>query len=630
MEKIDLQLAKIVGTSTKKGWSQVHTFTPTEPEKLTRRGQLLAVISLGELEGEIEAVSVGREVISRLHEEYYGNLVGNPLERLEEAIKKVVAEVKPGAEIEIAATAVIGEILYLAVFGQGRLVLAREGKIATVLTGEGTASGRLQNNDVFFLGTGKIFEIIAEGTLRAALVTDSPEEATETLVPIIHAQEESGTIAGLVAKAKREKSEEAIELEEKKEKVSVKKKLSMGLNLTVFLQTLQQKVRPLLFQLRRKLKVEAVYLKGEGEKKRRSQKTVITVALVLFLLLAVSVVLGTRQRKQLGQGKTTSALLQEAKAKKEEGAALLELNPLKAKELLLEAQNLVREIESEGAAEPAVGEFKQELESLLAKVLREHEVAPGVYFDLELIKAGASGSDLDVSAEQVIILDPSKSTVYGLGVSDKKSAILAGGEELKGANQVAAFLPKIFVLTEKGVIQSEETKKQKLVIEADEAWGKIADLRAFGGSLYLLDQKGEIWKYTGVEEGFGGHQAWLQGEVKPDLNEAVSMAIDGAIWILKSDGAILKYVRGVRDAFGVAGLDKPLTNPTAIYTDADQERLYLLDQGNSRVVVLAKSGEYHSQYLWEGIKDASGLVASEKEGKILLLVGSKVYEIKIK
>jgi len=53
---------------------------------------------------------------------------------------------------------------------------------------------------------------------------------------------------------------------------------------------------------------------------------------------------------------------------------------------------------------------------------------------------------------------------------------------------------------------------------------------------------------------------------------------------------------------------------------------------------LKKTGEYDSEYVWpaspsqggQGIKDAVGLVVSEKEKKIFLLGGSKIYTLELK
>ncbi|MCJ7793148.1 MAG: hypothetical protein MUP45_04190, partial [Candidatus Marinimicrobia bacterium] len=183
---------------------------------------------------------------------------------------------------------------------------------------------------------------------------------------------------------------------------------------------------------------------------------------------------------------------------------------------------------------------------------------------------------------------------------------------------------------ERGIWEyDKETKRQKLVIEKDEGWGEILDLGAFGGNLYLLDKKGEIWKYPAMETGYGVYRLWLEGD-KPNFSDAVAMAIDGSVWVLKENGTILKFTQGGRDSFTLSGLDKPLNNPTALFTDDDQENLYVLDKGNSRVLVINKSGEYHSQYRWQGLGEVTQLMASEEAKKILLLSGNKVYEIEIK
>ncbi|KKU56820.1 MAG: hypothetical protein UX80_C0031G0016, partial [Candidatus Amesbacteria bacterium GW2011_GWA2_47_11b] len=67
---------------------------------------------------------------------------------------------------------------------------------------------------------------------------------------------------------------------------------------------------------------------------------------------------------------------------------------------------------------------------------------------------------------------------------------------------------------------------------------------------------------------------------------------------------------------------------SAIYTDDETEKLYVLDAAGGRVVVLAKTGEYESQYTAEAIKGATGLVVDEKAGKIYLIVGGRVLSIK--
>jgi hypothetical protein len=144
-----------------------------------------------------------------------------------------------------------------------------------------------------------------------------------------------------------------------------------------------------------------------------------------------------------------------------------------------------------------------------------------------------------------------------------------------------------------------------------------------------VDEEGIIWRYPSTEVGFGTKQKWFGSGVSPDLSAVISTGIDGSIWLLREDGKILKFTRGAPDAFGYSGLDKEIEKPQAIFIDEETENLYLLDRGNGRVLILAKSGEYQGQYLWSGMSQATDLVVSEAEKKIVLLVNDKVYEIGI-
>ncbi len=650
MKRFLLESAKVVGTATEESWSQVHTFSPTDKEKQKLRGHLLAVLSLAGLSEGVEAVAAGREVISRFHEEYYGNLEAKALERLRLAVERVRGEVEGEAEIEIGAAVVVGGVLYLAIAGQGQALLQRETSMGILLQGNGgvvTASGYLQDDDLFLLGTSGFFKTVAAGVVKAALASGSVADAAEALAPAVHGRPESGTVAAVIGKVQAEEIEPT-PLDSPQEPVSSPAGDRIPVTSPLEKKDPLSVVKAIIGDLARRLQgllgEKTIYLKREiqkrgkrlefiskptGLKRERSKKTVFTVVLVLLFLLGISVALGASQRRKLGLIEKTGSLFAEAQQKKEEAESLIELNPIRARELLLEAQGLSQKMDQEGFKSGEFETFKNELAQLLDQVYQEHQAEGKIFFDLELIKQEARGNDLAVSGGKVIVLDKEKKSVYEIGIGDKKSAIIAGGENLGGAYQIGAFLPNIFVLTEQGISQTDKiTKKEKLTVEVDEAWGEIIDFWAFSGNLYLLDKQGEIWQYPATETGFGTRRRWLKGEA--DFSQAVSMAIDGSIWVLKSDGTIEKFTRGVKDFFRIAGLDKPLVNPTALYTDDDSENLYILDKGNARVVVVSKTGEYKATYLWEGVRTADDLVVSEEAKRILFLQGSKIYEIEIK
>lgn len=205
-ESFLIETAKIVGASSSGCWSQVHTFFPEESEKKEKRGGLLAVLVIKEVSEGVEAVAVGREILGRLHEEYYGSLEGSAFERLGKAVEKVCRE---SQNLEITAASVLGDVLYLAVCGQGRAILIREKKTGPVLAGEGgalvkTASGYIRDNDFFLIGSKAFFETVAEGVLRAVLESGSPNEAVEILAPIILGREDLPDAAAVLSQFKKE------------------------------------------------------------------------------------------------------------------------------------------------------------------------------------------------------------------------------------------------------------------------------------------------------------------------------------------------------------------------------------------------------------------------------------------
>jgi len=603
-----LEAVKIVSAPTLENWSQVHVFIPEGEEKLQKRGQIFAVFSLKMLGSEEEIASAGKEFISRLHEEYYGFLGETPFKQLKRAEEIVAREISPEAEVEIIAGVMVDGVIYLAAIGEGKVVLKRGKDVVTLLQGQKgsvlTASGYFQPGDLFILGTKKFFEIVPQEVIQPALASNLAQQVGEILTPLVLSKEE-GLASAVIIEIKEER--------EKREMVFIKKnkeKTERGKKIADFFLKIKQKI------------IEPPV--------KKPKKSYFTVALILLLVLGISMVFGSKERKRQEKEKRVELVLEEVKTKKEEGEAILGLNPAKAREILKEAESLLEEAEKEKISSLKLEKVKEELKNSLNSVLKEYEVEVKLFFDLELIKKEAVGNDFVLADDQFVILDNQSLAIYRVGITDKKSEILAGGEELRNSLGLVSFGNKIYILTPQGVLEGKlktQNEKLKIVVEKDKDWEEVRDLAVFAGNLYLLD-KGEIWVYPASAEGFGGKKSWLKNPA--DFSQTEEMVINGAIWILKKDGGIEKYLRGSKEIFGVQGLDKPFLEPAGLYTSPDEEKLYILDRGNSRVVVLNKNGQYDAQYKNSQVANVQNLVVWEKEGKMFLLAGSKIYEITLK
>jgi len=617
MENFSLRFAKIVGTPTGKSGSWVHTFSPTDEQKLSQRGHLLAVIGLDNFTGEGDLAVIGKEIISRLQEEYYGGLINKPFAQLKNAVNKVSQEINEGGDLSLnlGVVIILGNLLYAVMNHGSQLRLFRQGQLQTIFSGEETGSGYLKNEDVLLLGTEEFFRLVNQEIIQSALISSSPEEVVEILAPVIHGQAD-GSSAAIVSKISPKEKVISTEAPSVVESSVTTEKRSFELG-----KKLKEKIIALIVSVDDRLKKRLIYLRNNKEKNFRSQKTLFTVALILLVILGVSVFFGMKQRRGSDLTGQAAVLLNQAQAKREEGEALKTLNPVKSQQFLAEAQNLVKEIEALGGQSEDFLKFKEELNRLLVGSLREHELEGQPFFDLELIKAGAEGKDLLLTEEQLIVLDEKQTAVYEIGLTGQKSTILFGGEKIQGAELIAQAGDNLYVLVSEGLLRGG--KLPEIKVKKDETWGEIVDIEGFTGSLYLLDSQGEIWKYPAIEGGFGEKQKWLQQ--KADFSSAVSLAIDGSLWVLTQDGQILKFLQGQKDSFALSGLNKPFFEPRALFTDFDSQNLYVLDKGNARIVVLSKNGEYQAEYHWSELNQAQDLVVIEAEKKIFCLLGNKIY-----
>lgn len=620
----EIQVGKLVGISSPAQWSQVHTFFPKEPGK---EGLVVAVSVEGK--GDEDLAAFGQELIQRLHERYYGSSEeqGGLVTKLEEAVVGVVREFDK-VRVTIAAGVVVerGEKLGLAVVveGEGKVVLVRRGEVFGIKEGSGSTSGWLAMGDVVVVGTTGLFALMGRKLLKQLDGEKGVEDLTEQLAPALVKGEaiDSGLTAAaagvvMVVPAGEQVAERIEEVitegteEERRRKISV---FSVSSVMSVIGGVLGKR---------------RIYLRDEATKKRLVRGL---VAGLLAMLLVVSVGLGWKKR----QTNQVESRFEEVSGRVEqqlrEAGKNLEINPLRARAVVGETEKLIEEYRNSGK----LGKREQAwLTETLATVLevkqeawRSFEVEPGLFLDLGLVREGVETEVMDLTGDQIVALDRDLGVVVRVGLN-KSAAVVGGGELVAGGKWVTAMGSRGFVGGDKGIVEvSLDKKTSAIVVPKDEQWGEVAEVKGFGGNLYVLDKgKSMIWKYPGAESGFGAGQRWLAAEVKPDLSRAVAMAIDGSLWILTETGRVVKYTRGRPETFEILGLEQNLNAPKVIYTDEAAERLYILDRGNERVVVLGKDGAYQEQYRWGGMGEVTDMVVSETEKKILLLAGSKIYEI---
>lgn len=655
---LTVNFAKIVGTAKERQWSQVHTFVPKE-ERLEALGIKIFTVALkiGEDQDreKPDLSSLGKEVIQRFHERYYGSGESTSAgKHLEESLAEVRQEFESAVSEIIVGILLPAEDaeragrLYLARCGAGGALLTREGKTYQLMGGEPegalekieTVSGWLEEGDMLLVGTSGFFALLSEKILVEALASGSADEAGLILAPSVHGTSDNSLAAAVVSKV--EKAEAAAQIEadsdegERKDAESAKEAVTTQKGRLFAklgkVRAVKERIGQELRQRRSGWLEEDIRVKGEKQKK---SKLMFSVAFSVLLLLLVSVIFGYRQRVSEERNKNYSALTEIVEHQYAEAATLTELNPLRARALLTEAKQAVEQALGEGEKKFSESQNRdlarrlEEIKTALTAVSGERRLeSAGVFLDLNLVREGSYGERLGLYEKTMVVLDRGSGVLLKVNLDSKASETVGGGNLLDGAKLAAATAGRAFVLAAAGVVEvSLAGRTSALVVETDPEWGEVVEIETFAGNLYLLDKgQGEIFRYPGSEDGFGKRDRWLGEGVLPDFSGAVGMAIDGDIWVLNGQ-TVSRFRRGVEEPFSLKGLEKPFSEPTAIYTDAESERVYILDRGNRRVVVFDKNGDYKNQYLWEGIGTVSDLVVNEGLKKMYLLSGKNIFEI---
>jgi hypothetical protein len=157
----------------------------------------------------------------------------------------------------------------------------------------------------------------------------------------------------------------------------------------------------------------------------------------------------------------------------------------------------------------------------------------------------------------------------------------------------------------------------------------VTDVLAYANRLYVLDASAEqIWRHPSVSGGFGAGQSYLQAG-SADLKDAASLAIDSNVYVLKSNGTVVRYYSGGQDGFALTEIDPPLQNGNQIWTDAESEDIIIADKEGKRVVIFTKEGRLAAQYVSSAFQGPTDVTADPATNNMYVVDGNKVYELEL-
>ena len=563
----DIKLAKIVATATPNSWSQAYN-----------AGKLFAVISLeSETPQEENSLSIfGKEILENLEAEFF-TLETKDMESVKSAVSKALEKTQEGVKISLTVGAITKNILYVFAKGKGQVHIKRADKLGKILEGEEnelvSGSGFLEDKDIVILETPQFADIVTADILTGTLDSQPVEQIAESLAPKVH-EKEGGSASAVILEFNKENEEEFIQ----EPSMPLQNESENELEATQ-----QASERNLFFAKYLTLAKDKVQTINYRPSFDRSRKNIMTVAVILLLVLLMSIFFTIKKQNEAKAKALLDQYYAPAQKKYDEGQSLLDLNQALARDDFANAQKLLNE--GEGKFEKGTSERKQ-VDDLLAKV-----------------------NDALNKTANIKVVTPQ-------AVDSSQSKLLAS-EQNSGSSYAAKENSDIYTLDQTGVL-----KNGKNIIKKD--WGMAGGLGVYYGNVYVLSKSNkQILKFVSTSSGYV-ETNYFTGTA-PDVSNGQALAIDGSIWVLLKDGTVMKFTRGNSDNLSLTGLDKPFSSPTRIFTDVNTNNVYILDNGNSRIVVFNKDGAFQAQYQSPLLKDAKDFEVNEGDKKIYILSGGKIY-----
>lgn len=607
-----LKIAQVIGLNTDQKAAQVISSV--------REGDngFLAVLELI----SDDAFTKGRQALSEL-EDFYFEFEGGAAEKLNASFKEAEKRFSEGVDFNLCLAAVSGKALYLIGKGTVEVYLKRADKLSLLLSAGAPSqliSGFLQDDDRIFLSTSSLVAFLGlEMEKSLSLPIETFEEEVGSKIGVSDLEDQG--LAALV-------------VEVSEENLGISPLPGPGKDTDLIDQMEQASEdypgKPfVLFLLRR-----------FGSYFPKSGRGRLAIAIVLIVIIALGVGYKYKSSRDRQKQLQFTQVLQEAKDDFNAAKGIASLNPTEAKNKLDLAKNKVNKALSLKPNNQEAQNFKNQLEQESSSVLQASSISDfPVFLDMDLVKKNFRASQMSLSGGKLLLLDPGVKTLVVVDLGKKSNQILAGSENLGNASFASLNGGLAFIYSvDKGILRIDITNsKLSVVSKKDSDWGEIKDIYGFAGNVYVLDgdkketpQSGQIWKYLPTSEGYSDKREYLGKNTKVDFANALRMQIESSIYVLKSGGEIVRFTRGDKDNFSLGGLDKGVKDPKSLFVSSDTDNLYLLDSGNSRLLILTKTGSYKGQISGDKFAQATDLVVDEKSKKVYLLEGSKIYTADLK
>ncbi|MBW6440728.1 hypothetical protein K0B03_01695 [Patescibacteria group bacterium] len=382
------------------------------------------------------------------------------------------------------------------------------------------------------------------------------------------------------------------------------------------------------------------------------KKMIITSFLLVAFLLAGGLIFKSYKRIEDERMTTYSNIILQAKEKINQAEIDLITDKDEARKTLLEAIILINQRDLSLNENNKYTELNNESITLLSDIRQKLDLIdlviridnPKLAIDFGVVEHINNPNRLFRYNDEYYVFDLNNKVISDLDFSKKSSGDLkinASNEaELSAISTLISKTGEIVFLSENdnSVIYNIKNKRfSDTTMKLSGFEKEIKDIASYSNFVYTLNPAAkQIYKFTKTQSGFNEATKWLDENNalaytnEKDNDNAISMAIDGSIYILKANGTIDKYRTGSKQQFKNEIPSEPISNISTIYTKPDMKYLYITDIQNKRIVLFDKSdGKLVKQFISDSFNNLQNIEVNQEEETIYVLNANSIFEIEI-
>lgn len=362
----------------------------------------------------------------------------------------------------------------------------------------------------------------------------------------------------------------------------------------------------------------------------KRKRQLIIGGVILGLVLAGGLWFQRDQKAKAEQALWNSAFDQAVDRKTQAEANIVYNNDTRARQLLQEGRDMVNGLdEKTNERKEAKQRLLAEMDEIATKL--RHEVAVAEPPEITTTSLGAPDGSLttvsaaaggvyaaDTSARQLIEIKPATRETKRHDFPESMGRIVASWPGTSG----------IYLLDDQRrlfVFDQEDASFTAVAWTASQVSSTSA-FAVYGRRFYMLDtQSNMVWRYAPSGSGIAQETAYLK-QNSAELANATAIAVDQNVWLAFRDGTVKRYSTGAEDTFALPGIDPPLTNISAMWTDDVTNLVVLADQVGKRVLVFRKDGRLIVQYTSPALTGPTSVHADRDAKKIYVTDNNKVYQ----